>query len=153
MTGVQTCALPIYDKSMRLGLAAGLIGLLFSFAGRELNLGRELADPLPVVLGLSQALRGGFLYLNWRGMVWHLLFILFLVLLIVGILRLWLPKSQWSQIRIGSAARFAAILNIAAVALTEIDAVVVLIWYLMAGFVSVFLAGALADGVAKLANR
>ena len=141
------------DKSNQLGLIVGLIGLLFSFAGRPLNLGRELGDPLPVILSLSQALRGGLLYLNWRGVVWHLLFILFLVLLAAGILHLRLPKSQRQQISLGAAVRFAAVLNVLAVALTEVDAVVVGFWYLMAGFVSVFLAGVLAEGVAKLMNR
>ena len=141
------------DKSNQLGLITGLVGLLFSFAGRPLNLGRELGDPLPVVLSLSQALRGGLLYLNWRGVVWHLLFILFLVLLAAGILHLRLPKSQRQQISLGKVVRFAAVLNVLAVALTEVDAVVVGFWYLMAGFVSVFLAGVLAEGVAKLMNR
>jgi hypothetical protein len=143
----------VNDKSIRLGLAAGLIGLPLSFAGRGLNLGRELGNPLPLVLGFSQALRGNFLYLNWRGMVWHLLFLLFLLLLVVAILHGWLPKSEWQQIRIGSAARFAAVINIFVVALTEIDAVVVLIWYLMAGIVSLFFVGLMANGVVKLMRR
>lgn len=142
-----------HDKSMRLGLTVGLVGLVFSFAGRGLNLGRELGDPLPVMLVLSQALRGSLLYLNWRGVVGHLLFILFLVLLIVGIVQLWLPKSQHQEIRLRSAARVATGLNIAVVAFTEVDAVVVGFWYLMAGFLSLFLAGALADGLTKLMNR
>jgi len=138
---------------MRLGLITGLIGLAVSFAGRGLNLGRELGDPLPIVLGFSQALRGGWLYLNWRGVGWHLLFILLLVVLNVEIVRLWLPKDQQQQVRLESAVRFAAVLNLTIVALTEVDAVVVFIWYLMAGFISLFLAGRLADGATKLMNR
>lgn len=140
----------INDKSMRLGLIAGFIGLIVSFAGQGLNLGRELGDPLPVVLGFSQALRGGLLYLNWRGVGWHLLFLLFLVVLNAGILRLWLPKDRWHQIRFNSAVRIAAVLNVAAVALTEIDAVVVLVWYLLAGFISVYMAGILANVLGRL---
>ena len=141
------------DRSMRLGLVVGLIGLGLSFAGRGLNLGRELGDPLPVVLVLSQALRGSLLYLNWQGVGWHLLFLLFLVVIIVGIIYLWLPKDQRQQISIRSAVRFAVILNIAVVAITEVDAFVVGFWYLMGSFVSIFLAGVLADGAAKLMNR
>ncbi|VAW32241.1 hypothetical protein MNBD_CHLOROFLEXI01-869 [hydrothermal vent metagenome] len=143
----------VNDRSMRLGLITGLIGLAVSFAGRGLNLGRVLGDPLPIVLGFSQALRGGWLYLNWRGVGWHLLFILFLVVLNAGILRFWVPREQWEQLRMGSAVRFAAVLNLTIVALTEVDAVVVFIWYLMAGFISLFLAGRLADGATKLMNR
>lgn len=135
---------------MRLGLITGFIGLIVSFAGQGLNLGRALGDPLPVVLGFSQALRGGWLYLNWRGVGWHLLFLLFLAVLNLGVLRLSLAKDQWPQIQFDSAVRIAAVLNVAAVALTEIDAVVVLVWYLLAGFISVYLAGMLANILSKL---
>lgn len=140
------------SKTNQVGILAGLIGLLFSFAGRSLNLGRELGDPLPVALSFSQALRGSLLYLNWRGVVWHLLFILFLVVLVVGIVRFWLPLTQRQEILLGTAARVAAVLNVTAVAITEIDAIVVAFWYGMAGFISVFVTGLVAEGVAKLIN-
>ncbi len=143
----------VNDQSIRLGLVTGFLGLGVSFAGRGLNLGRELGDPLPLVLGVSQAFRGALLYLNWRGIGWHLLFLLFLVLLNVGILRLWLTKDQRQQISVESAVRIAAVLNSAVVALTEIDAVVVFIWYLLSGFISVQVAGLLAKGVLWLMNR
>ena len=141
------------DISNQVGIIAGFIGLIVSFAGRPFNLGRELADPLPVVLSFSQALRGSLIYLNWRGVIWHLLFILFVILLVTGISRLWLPMAQWLEFKLGSAARLAVMLNIIVVAFTEVDAIVVGFWYLMAGFVSVFVAGALAEGVTKVMNR
>lgn len=141
------------DKSNQLGIIVGFVGLLISFAGRPFNLGRELGDPLPVVLSLSQALRGSLIYPNWGGVLWHLLFILFLVLLIAGIVRLRLLPAQRLAVRLGAAARLAIIINVAVVAFTEVDAIVVGFWYVMAGFVSLFLAGALAEGVAKIMNR
>lgn len=143
----------INNKSNRLGLLLGLVGLIFSFSGRSFNLGRELADPLPVALTLSQALRGGFLYLNWRGVAWHLLFILLLVFLAVGISRFWLPNGQREEIKMATVVRLAAALNIAVVAMTEVDAIVVGFWYAMAGYVSVILAGVVANQVAKIMNR
>ncbi|WP_420630574.1 hypothetical protein [Candidatus Leptofilum sp.] len=140
-------------QSNQMGLLVGLLGLPISFLGRDYNLGRELADPLPVVLGVSQAVRGGFLYLNWRGIVWHLAFIVFLLVLLVGIIRLRLPKTRWAELDYRAAAQVAVVLNVGLVALLEIDAFVVALWYSMAGLVSVLLTRLLAGSVAKVMSR
>ncbi|WP_420643490.1 hypothetical protein [Candidatus Leptofilum sp.] len=141
------------DTSNQIGLIVGILGLPISFLGQDYNLGRELADPLPVVLGVSQAMRDGFLYLNWRGIAWHLFFVIFLIFLLVGIVRLRFARTEWAMFDYRAAAQVAVVLNVGVVALLAVDAFVVALWYGMAGLLSVLLARLLAGGVAKIMSR
>ena len=120
--------------SVSAGLFAGLIGVIVSFAGHGLIPGRVLGDPLPLALAFGQIMRS-LLYFNWRGLLWHLLFAILLGVLAVVLLR-WLTPVEPLAGDVAQAASIAAIVNLVVVALTEVDALMVAFWYLMASFIS-----------------
>jgi hypothetical protein len=128
-------------------MSAGLIGLIISFALKGLVPTRPLGDPLPLVLSATQLTRG-FLYFPWRPLVFHLLFLLFLALLTVIILRL-ISQRLPDKGEAARAGRIAALINVGIVALLAIDAFMVGFWYLASGLVSFLLTGFAAGLIAN----
>jgi hypothetical protein len=126
------------------GVSAGLIGLVISFALKGLIPARPLGDPLPLILSVTQLTRG-FLYFPWQPPLFHLLFVLFLGLLAVIILRLVTRQAPGKENAI-RAGRITALINVGVVALLAIDALMVGFWYLTAGVVTILLTG-LAAGL------
>ena len=134
------------------GIIAGIIGLAISFLGRGLIPGRVLGDPLPVVLSVSQ-LTNGLLYFNWRAPLFHLIFIISVGLMAVIIF--WLVKrDNEDEEGAKTAARIATGINVFMVAILRVDAVMVGIWYIAGGLVSIMVASFVATYVYRfLPNR
>lgn len=130
------------------GVVTAVIGLTVSFAGRGLIPGRELGDPVVLTLSLSQLVQSGYGYFNWRSLIFHGLFILFLSGLAVVVLWLFNGRQPVSPGKAVLVARLAAAINVTAVALTEVDALIVAFWYLVAGILSVYLTGFVAQKIA-----
>jgi hypothetical protein len=130
------------------GILAGLIGLVFSFAFKGVIPARPLGDPLPLMLSATSLTRG-LLYFQWRAPLFHLIFALALALLAVVALRV-LTGRRPGRAEAGFAGRIAAAFNVGVVALLAIDALIVGLWYLMAGVVSVLITGYAAGLLATL---
>ena len=133
--------------ALLVGSLAGLVGLAFSFAGRGLIPGRVLGDPLPLALAIGQITRS-FLYFNWSALLWHALFAALLGLLVVLLLR-WLTDGYTMTGDAAQAATIASAINLAIVALTEVDALMVAFWYLMASFISYTITTSIARQLAR----
>lgn len=122
------------NASISAGLLAGFVGFVASFAAWGLVPGRVLGDPLPLALAFGQLARS-FQYFNWAGLLWHVVFAIVLGLLAVVILR-WLGTEKPELADVSQTAALAAVINLGAVAVTEVDALMVAFWYLMASFIS-----------------
>lgn len=126
-----------------------LITVLLSFMGRVLFPGRLLADPVPLVLSFTQLFRG-FLYWNWQRPLLHLLFVLAMALLAVLICQ----RLRRGDVALaGRVARLTAVINIGIVAVQQVDAFVVGVYYLIGGVVSTMVAGTVAEWVADWFRR
>ena len=132
------------------GVITGLIGMAISFGGRGVIPGRFLGDPVPLMLTAQSILRGNFLYLNWRHWLWPLLFFSSIALLAVFVLRYFKTDPAEIEDDARRAAQLAAGLNVGVVALMEVDAMMVAVWYLMTGFIAVSLASFVAGRLAHL---
>ena len=132
------------------GMIAGMIGIIISFTGRGLVPGRDLGDPLPLVLTIQHMFRGSFLYLNWRGLVWPLLFFGFIALLTTILLYFLGSNQGWEVDDARGAARLATGIIVGVVAITEVDAVIVAFWYLLAGFVAILITGFISGQIARI---
>jgi len=137
--------------SLLAGILAGLIGLVFSFAFKGIIPARPLGDPLPLMLSAT-SLTKGTLYFQWRAPLFHLFFALALALLAVVALRI-LAGRRPGRAEAIFAGRIAAALNVGVVALLAVDALIVGLWYLMAGVVSVLITGYAASLAATLWSR
>lgn len=125
-----------------------IVGFILAYLGRGLVPGRQLADPLPVVLSFAQIMRG-FLYWNWRAPLYHFLFIALLAVLGVYLLKLsGVRGKRLKQIGV-QVARLTAVLSIGIIAIQQIDAFIVGVYYLMGGLISVFFAGFVAEKFAE----
>lgn len=124
------------------------VGWILSSVGRGVISGRMLADPLPLILSIAQIGRG-FLYWNWKNPLFHLLFGFGLVLLTLSFLTIWGIRKQEILIIGPRVVRLALGFNIGIVALQQIDALVVGIYYLLSGFVSIIWTGFLAEQMAS----
>jgi hypothetical protein len=133
------------------GILAGLIGLVFSFAFKDIIPARPLGDPLPLMLSATSLTRG-FLYFQWRAPLFHLFFALAIALLAVVALRV-LTGRRPGRAEARFAGRIAAAFNVGVVALLAVDALIVGLWYLMAGGVSVLITGYAAGLAATLWSR
>ena len=133
------------------GIFAGLIGLIFSFAFKGVIPARPLGDPLPLMLSAT-SLTKGFLYFQWRAPLFHLVFALALGLLAMAVLRL-LTGRLPRRAEAAFAGRIAAVVNVGLVALLAIDAIIVGVWYLMAGVASLLITGYAAGLAATLWSR
>ncbi len=134
------------------GIMTAVIGLIISFAGRGIIPGRELGDPIVLTLSASQLLQGSFLYFNWRGLAFHLLFAVLLGGLAVVVLWMMSGRQPVDPAAAVRAGRLAAIVNVTAVALTEVDAFIVGFWYVAAGLISAFITGFAAGQIARRWN-
>lgn len=134
------------------GGIAGIVGLLISFLGRGIVPGRVLGDPLPTVLSAAQIMRG-FLYWNWQAPLVHLLFLTLLAGIVVVGWKYVRGLEDWGGEEAVAAARVTAVINVGFVALLEIDAIVVAIYYLMGGLISVWVTGLVAGWFVKLLKR
>lgn len=137
------------DEANVAGIITAVIGLIISFAGRGIIPGRELGDPIVLTLSASQLIQGGFLYFNWRGLVYHLLFAVLLGVLAVVVLWLLSGRQSVDPAAAVRAGRLAAIVNVTAVALTEVDAFIVGFWYVAAGLISAYINGFVAGQIAR----
>ena len=138
---------------VKVGIAAGFVGVLISMLGRGLNPGRVLADPLPVVLSVAQITRG-LLYWNWQGVLVHVLFYLFLPVLSVAGIYFWHNEKLDFIVQAFDAGRLTAVINVVVVALQQIDAFTVAVYYLFGGFLMVWISGISAKWLAKkIENR
>ncbi|MDX1615401.1 MAG: hypothetical protein R3300_13895 [Candidatus Promineifilaceae bacterium] len=121
------------------GLAVGVLGLIISFSLEGLIPARPLGDPLPLVLVVAQLPRG-LTYLAWQPALYHLLFSLALGLLVAVALR-WRHPEQATRGQARLAGRLAMLLNVLIVALPVVDAAIVVLWYGLAGLVTVLVCG------------
>ena len=135
------------DLPLRVGLLTGIAGVVLSLALRGVVPGRYLGDPLPLALAVTGILRG-FAYFDWRSPLLHAAFAASL------------GASAGLFVRMGSAGRvfpdgaaragrIASILSVIVVALLEVDALSVALWYALGGFVSV----ALSSSAGRLIGR
>ena len=125
-----------------------LIGFILSSFGDGLIPGRRLADPLPIVLSFGQIMRG-FLYWNWQGPLLHLIYISLLAMLGVFFLKWFgLRGDLLKQVSL-QVARLTAVINIGIIAIQQIDAFIVGVYYLMGGLISIFIAGYVAEKIAE----
>ena len=133
--------------SLLAGVMAGGIGLLLSFIMKGLIPARPLGDPLPLILAVTSVPRG-FTYFQWRPPLLHLLFAVFLGFVALLVLRAILrrPPTRHEATRAG---RIAALLGVVVVALLAVDALIVGIWYLIAGAVSILVTGFTAGFLAS----
>ena len=131
---------------------SSLITILISYFGRGLTPGRLLADPLPIVLSFGQIMRG-FLYWNWRGPLFHLGFVVLLACLSLFLLRWQSFRGKNLSQLAGQVARLTAVVNIGVVAIQQVDAFIVGVYYLIGGLISTFIAGIVAEKGADLFLR
>ena len=128
----------------------GTAGFALSYLIEILIPGRFPADPLPVALafsGLRQILSSGFLYFDWRSPLLHLLYAAVLGLLSALLLEI-LPSTDLNPPNARQAGRFAAGVSVLLVALMEVDSVMVAVFYVGAGLVSVWAAALVAERTA-----
>ncbi len=143
------------DLSIRFGIGIGIFGLLFSLLVRSLMPVRMLGDPLPILLILSQLLRGvaqGIQYIHWQSLFLHFLYMVILGLGAIGGNRLvkgW-TEASFDPIR---ATRIAIAVNVVTIAFVEIDSVLVGLWYLAAGYLSFSLAGVITRALSQIVVR
>jgi hypothetical protein len=134
------------------GAFTGLASLAVSFGLRGANLGRPLADPVPLMLAITQ-LTNGFTYFPWRPALTHLIFAVLLGFSALTVISL-LSKGRVTPKKATQAGRIAALINVLIVATLEVDAIVVGFWYLVSGLASVLITGLVAGVVASwLARR
>jgi hypothetical protein len=133
------------------GIIAGVIGLVISFSLRDLAPARPLGDPLPLTLSIAQITKG-FTYFPWRPLILHLIFALFLGILSFTILWI-ISREQSGPDQAAKAGRIASGINLLVVATLAVDAVVVGIYYLIAGLVSIIITGSIARLAAALWAR
>jgi hypothetical protein len=118
------------------GIALGVVSLATAVLLETWFLGRLLGDPLPLALApaaLLRVLTEGFIYFDWRSPLAHLVFAISLGLISAWIvIRRDMPLDAAAQI-----GRLAGAVNVMAVAILEVDAVVVGFYYLISGYVSV----------------
>ena len=137
------------DLTFRVGIGIGLVGLLLSLLIRLANPGRLYGDPLPILLILSQILRGvsqGILYIHWGSVLQHLLFLAFLALSSVAGGR----SLTGRGIDPARAAQVAGALNTLVIAFSEVDSVMVGFWYLAAGYLSIAIVGVMTRVFARV---
>jgi hypothetical protein len=139
------------DGSLPVGGIAGGAGLVISFAGRGIILGRVLGDPLPLALILNR-LTQGFAYFDWRSPLFHALFAVLLAML-ATITTWFMRKEHFSEEGVRRVARIAAAINIGVVAILQVDAVIVAFWYLIAGVMSFYLTSFAAGKTVRLWRR
>ncbi len=139
------------SPSILVGLVIGVLGMILSFAGRGLNPGRVLADPMPVVLSFTQ-LTQGLLYWDWQGVLIHISFYLFLPTLSVIGLYFWHNEAEEFVDQAFDAGRITAVINVSIVALKEVDAFSVGIYYIFGGFLMVWISGIMAKWLANKFN-
>lgn len=153
------------DRSVYAGMAAGGIGLVLSFAFRGAIPGRALGDPLPLALSVT-GITTGFTYFNWRAPLYHALFAALLGLLATAAVLLLnrdAPSGRRDPLESGlvrqasqmgrRAGQIAAGINVGIVALLQVDALVVGLWYLMAGAASLMISSFIAGRAAGLWQR
>lgn len=140
------------DHSVLAGLVLGLAGLAVAYLFRLFAPGRLLSDPLPLALlptALLRSLREGFVYLDLRSPVLHLLFAV-----VLGIAAAWLTtrrRGKPEQAR--RIARIALGLSILAVAVQEVDAMIVAFYYGISAFVSLSISAYAADRMVRRLQR
>ncbi len=132
------------DPVVLTGLGLGLAGLALATLLRSVIPGRLLVDPLPMALmpaAIMRSVREGFAYFDLRSPLLHLLFA-------VG----FGAGSAWLTVRRGGtaeqargSARIASGLGILVVAIQEVDAIVVAIYYGLSAFVSLSISAYAAD--------
>ncbi len=139
------------SPSILVGLVVGIIGVLLSFAGRGINPGRVLADPMPVILSFTQLTRG-LLYWNWQGVLIHVFFYLFLPTLSMIGLYFWHNGAEDFVEQAVVAGRITAVINVGIVAIKEVDAFSVGVYYVFGGFLMVWISGVMAKWLANKFN-
>lgn len=91
----------------------------------------------------------GFTYFDWRSPLFHALFASFLGALAAAMT--WATnRDLFTSERARLTGRLASFINIGVVALLQVDAPVVAIWYLMAGAMSFFLTSVVAARMSDL---
>lgn len=139
----------------RWGLALGGVGLLLSETAGLWIVGRAPANPMPWVLAFGEIGRGlgrGLLYVHWRPPLVHLGFLVSMAGLSVAV-AWWREAGGRAEVQSPEHwARTAVLVNVAVAAFDEIDALMLLLFFAAAGFISVTVAGALAGWLARLAG-
>ena len=133
------------------GVISGVLGLVISFSLRDLSPARPLGDPLPLTLSIAQIPRG-FTYFPWRPLILHLIFALFLGILSFTILWI-ISRELTGPDQAAKAGRIAAGINLIVVATLAVDTVVVGVYYLIAGLVSIKITGSIARLATALWSR
>ncbi len=146
---VQSRVINLSSAELGWGLVIGILGLLGAWLFLRVRPGRMLGNPMPLILGFSalgRALGQGLAYFNWRDPLLHLGF--------VGLLA---GASGTAAARRGprraaaaqTIARIGVGLNLIVSGLLEVDALIVLIFYVGAGLLSLSAAGLVARWAAQ----
>lgn len=140
-------------KDLRLGLALGVAGLLFSWGVSLVLPGRLLGNPIALMLAISslgRAIGQTFAYFNWQDPALHLGFVA-LLSIASGLAGMQAEVNRTAQpgfaARIG---RIAVGLNVLAAAFEEVDALTVALFYAAAGYLSVIAAGLIAHWTVRV---
>jgi hypothetical protein len=139
------------NHSFHFGLGFGLVAILISLGVRLILPGRILGDPLPILLILSQLMRGitqGIMYIHWQSVLIHLSFISVLVLILTIFRRIVANRIE-IDIDLVQATKSAIVVNVIAAGMLEIDSVMVGLWYLAAGYLSYTFAGVISHALVK----
>ena len=126
------------------GILIGIGAAVFAWVVHALVGGRWLNDPLPIALipgAVMRASREGFTYFDARSPLLHVLFIASIGML-SGALAV---RLELDVQRARSMSRIAAGIGIVIVAVREVDAFTVLLYYAIAALASLFICGYAAD--------
>lgn len=146
---VQSRLINLSPAELGWGSAIGILGLLGAWLFLRVRPGRMLGNPMPLILGFSslgRALGQGLTYFNLRDPLLHLGFVALLAGASGTAAARRGPRSAPAAQTI---ARIAVGLNLIVSALLEVDALIVLIFYVGAGFLSLSAAGLVARWMAE----
>lgn len=139
------------DSAIRAGIIVGLAGLVIAFLFRWVTPGRLFNDPLPLALAFQQLL-SGMLNFDWQPLLRHVLFALVLGAAAAITVRIMLSDSG-SVTDAGRAGRLAAFINAGVIAVFNVDALMVLLFYVIGGAMTIFITTRAAEWSYMLLRR
>lgn len=125
--------------------------MLFGLIFRWVCSSHQLANPLPLAIAPGAILRSitaGFRYFDWRSPLYHLLFAIALGVAAASASRALLGRPPNERQGIWSA-RVASAINLIAAGVGQVDALIVLMYFLISSFISITVSAYAAARVAR----
>jgi hypothetical protein len=145
----------VFEPTILAGLLVGAGAVLFVSLLGPIITGRQLGNPLPLAIApgaMFRSITGGFRYFDWQSPLIHLLFAIGLGICAafsnraLGVIR----PDEGSAIL---SARIASGMNLAVASLAQVDALIVLIYFLIASFISITISAYAAARVARVWSK